>query len=80
MNKARAKSKVYYDKKQRAANFKTGDYVYLLIGGHKGKSDNQYTDPYEIIASLGKNNIKIRTNTGTRIVHVNSLKLNKSKR
>lgn len=79
MNKARAKSKVYYDKKQRAANFKTGDYVHLLIGAHKGKSNNQYTGPYEIIAPLGKNNIKIRINTGTRIVHANRLKLNKSK-
>lgn len=80
LERAKIKSKGYYDKKQKVVSFSTGDSVYLLKGKIKGKLDSQYEGPYKIVQILNNNNVKIETPKGLSVVHTDRLKLNKAKK
>ena len=69
------RSKKYYDRSINPKNFHTGDYVFLLSGPKPGKFGHHYTGPHKILEILNKNNIKIQTSKGSKIVHANRLRI-----
>jgi len=73
LNRAKMRSKQYYDRKANPQMFKKD--VYLLKEPTKGKLDKQYTGPYKIIESLKNNNIKIAI-SDRRVRILDSDKLN----
>ena len=73
---AKQRSKIYYDRKVNAREFKVGNYVYLLKEPNKGKLRDQYTGPYRIISTLGNHNVKLALSKHkTKIVHEDKLKM-----
>jgi transposase InsO family protein len=74
LKRAKERSKKYYDRRMNAYTFKVGNHAYLLKEPSKGKLDDQYTGPYEIIEVLGNNNVKLQIGNRTRIVHIDKLK------
>ncbi|CAK9834649.1 Retrovirus-related Pol polyprotein from transposon 17.6 [Anthophora retusa] len=77
LNKAKERSKHYYDRRVHEQAFAVDDFVYLLKEPTKGKFDDQYTGPYRVIQVVSKDNVKIKLNNRVKIVHVNKLKLAK---
>lgn len=69
------KSKKYYDQSINPKNFKLGDYVFLLSGPKPGKFGNHYSGPHKILEIMGKYNVKISTQKGSKIVHTNRLRI-----
>jgi len=75
--KSKEKSKIYYDRRINAQNFRINDKVYLLKEAARSKFSDQYTGPHEVIEILPMNNVKINFKGKPRVVHVNKLKLSK---
>lgn len=74
LERAKLRSKRYYDKKLNPVNFKIGDQVYLLKEPTH-KLGDQYTGPYKIIEILRSNNVRIKINDRvTKVVHEDKLK------
>lgn len=71
---AKVRSKTYYDRRINQVAFSVGDMVYLLKEPRKGKFDDQYTGPHEIIDTLPNGNIKIKIGNHYKIVNANKLK------
>lgn len=81
LNRAKERSKYYYDRQVKPQRFEAGNSVYLLKEPSKGKLGNQYIGPYDIIQILPKNNVKLAIGDNrTRIVHQDKIRLNKAKR
>lgn len=80
LDDAKVRSKKHYNKKQKTVSFAAGDSVYFLKGKIKRKLDDQYEGPYRITQVLDRNNVRIETNTGPRVVHTDRLKLYKARR
>lgn len=77
---SKIKYKRYYDRKLNAKSFKVGDPIFLLREPKSGKFADQYEGPYEIIEILRNNNVKIKlSNTRTKIVHMDKIRLSKTK-
>lgn len=74
LNDAKAKSKVYYDRKLNIQQFSAGDCVYLLKEPSRGKFSDQYTGPYVILETFDNRNVRLRINNRDKIVHSNKLK------
>uniref|UniRef100_A0ABD2W0M5 CCHC-type domain-containing protein n=1 Tax=Trichogramma kaykai TaxID=54128 RepID=A0ABD2W0M5_9HYME len=56
-------------------NFCVGDYVFLQKNAKKGKFDDDYTGPHEILEVIGDTNLKIKINDKIqKIVHCNRVK------
>lgn len=74
LQRAKERSKQYYDKRTRPFSFKLGQLVYLLKEPTH-KLGDQYSGPYEIIEILENNNVKLAISAkSTRIVHTDKLK------
>lgn len=72
---SKEKSKVWYDKKCNPVNFLLGDKVFLLKEPRKGKFDDYYTGPHEILELHEDLNAVIDLGNGkTKKVHLNKLK------
>lgn len=69
------RNKRYYDRKMNPVDIAVGTQVYLIKEPKRGKLDNQYTGPYEVLEILGKNNVRLSFNNRDRIVHMDKLKL-----
>ena len=80
LTQAKVKSKEYYDRKINPQNFKIGDTVYMIKEPRKGKLSEQYTGPYKVLEILPNQNVRIQFDGGTRIVHINKLKIAHFKR
>ena len=65
----------YYDKNVNSANFKVGDYVFLLKGPKPGKFGDHYTGPHKILQVINKFNVKIQFKRSSKIVHANRLRV-----
>lgn len=75
LQKAKLKSKLYYDRRANPENFNIGDSAFMLNEQQKGKFSSEYTGPYKIIKTLDNGNIKIKLRRErTRVVHVNRLR------
>lgn len=74
---AKERSKFYYDRKINPLTLKIGDLVYLLKEPKKGKLDDQYTGPHEVLEIFGNHNVKIKIGNKTKMVHSNKLKIAK---
>ena len=72
---AKIRSKGHYDKKINSANFKVGDYVFLLKGPKPGKFGDHYTGPHEILEVINKKNVKIQFKGSSKTVHANRLRV-----
>lgn len=76
LNRAKEKSKFYYDRKVRPFEGKIGDKVYVLKEPKKGKFDSQYHGPYKIVEISDRSNVILETINGQRIrKHVDKVKL-----
>jgi len=74
LQRAKERSKRYYDKKIKPCNFRKGDLVYLLKEPTT-KLGNQYTGPYKILEVLGNRNVKLEISAkSSRTVHTDKLK------
>jgi len=74
LQRAKERSKRYYDKKIKPCNFNKGDFVYLLKEPTT-KLGNQYTGPYKILEVLRNNNVRLEISAKTsRTVHTDKLK------
>jgi len=74
LQRAKERSKRYYDKKIKPCNFNKGDLVYLLKEPTT-KLGNQYTGPYRILEILGNNNVRLEISAkSSRTVHSDKLK------
>ncbi|KAL7287676.1 hypothetical protein TKK_0018073 [Trichogramma kaykai] len=72
---SKIKSKKYYDAKLNIVDFCVGDYVFLQKNAKKGKFDDDYTGPHEILEVIGDTNLKIKINDKIqKIVHCNRVK------
>ena len=49
--------------------------MFLLSGQKPGKFGNQYSGPFKIVEVITKNNLKIQTNKGPKMVHANRLRI-----
>ena len=76
LNKAKARSKLYYDRKINPRRFQKGDRVYLLKEPNRDKLGDQYVGPYEIIEVLDRNNVKLAISSNkNKTVHIDKIKL-----
>jgi len=74
LQKAKEKSKMYYDKRINPYTFKIGDSVYLLKEPTH-KLGNQYTGPYKIIEIIDKNNVRLCiSEKSSKVVHMDKLR------
>lgn len=72
---AKERSKIWYDKKCNLVDFLVGDKVFLLKESRKGKFDDYYTGPHEILELHKDLNAVINLPNGTtKTVHLNKLK------
>ena len=76
----KAKSKEYNNRKINPQNFKVGDTEYMIKEPRKEKLSEQYTGPYKVLEILPNQNVRIQSNGGTRVVHINKLKIAHFKR
>lgn len=75
LEKAKLRSKEYYDAKLNIRNFEINDMVYLVNEVKSNKFADEYTGPYEIIEILPRNNVKIMFKGQAKIVHIDKLKI-----
>lgn len=79
LNRAKERSKMYYDRQINPRTFKIGDKVYMIKEPRKGKLGNQYTGPHVIIDKLPNNNVKLTISPNhNKIVHEDKLKICKA--
>ncbi|KAL7300087.1 hypothetical protein TKK_0007095 [Trichogramma kaykai] len=71
------KTKLHYDKHIHPIDFKVGEHIFLLKGIKKGKLDDNYTGPHEILEVYNNNTLKIDINNKPKIVHANRVKSSK---
>ncbi|KAJ8685316.1 hypothetical protein QAD02_021109 [Eretmocerus hayati] len=64
---SKEKSNEYYDRRLNSKTFKTGDYVYLLVGPRPGKFGDHYTGPHKVLEILEKPNVRIQTKKLVRL-------------
>jgi len=74
LEKAKRKSKEYYDKRVNQATFEPGDKVFLINNHKTDKFSAEYLGPYRVIEVLNHENVRIEINSTNRIVHTNKLK------
>lgn len=75
LERAKTKSKEYYDARLRPRNFNAGNLVYLFNEKKSTKLGDEYTGPYKILELLPKNNVLISIRNTSRRVHIDELKL-----
>jgi len=61
LQRAKEKSKTYYDRRINPYSFKINDDVYLLKEP-TNKLGDQYTGPHKILEIVGNHNVKLRIN------------------
>ncbi|KAH0544262.1 hypothetical protein KQX54_002129 [Cotesia glomerata] len=76
LEKAKNRSKNYYDRKQNPRTFHLNDMVLLLKEPRTSKFDPQWDGPYQIVEILSDRNVKILLKGHkTKVVHNDKLKL-----
>jgi len=74
LERAKRKSKEYYDRRVNQAMFEPGDSVFLINNHKTDKFSAEYLGPYRVIEVLNHENVRIKINSTNRIVHSNKLK------
>jgi hypothetical protein len=75
--KARSRSKTWYDKKARSRSFEQGDLVMLLLPSFGKPLQAKFQGPYTVIKRMGPVDYKIATpgkRSRERVCHINPLK------
>lgn len=76
LDKAKLKSKEYYDRRVNPKEFSEGDWVFLVNDAKTNKLDPNYTGPYKILEVFNNENVSIQiTASRTKVVRTNKLKL-----
>jgi len=74
LQRAKERSKMYYDKRINFHSFKVNDDVYLLKEPTH-KLGDQYTGPYKILEIFNNHNVKLRiSDRSSKIVHMDKLR------
>ena len=73
LEKAKEKSKQYYDRRVRPVMFQPGDNVFLLNEPKTNKFAPDYLGPYRVLEVMDRN-VTIEIRGTTRVVHSNKLK------
>ncbi|XP_076297797.1 uncharacterized protein LOC143217410 [Lasioglossum baleicum] len=74
LNKAKMRSKGFYDSRARSATFNVGEFVYVLLEPRTSKFDPHYVGPYKIINVTDSNNVVLQTHNKIITKHQDKLK------
>ncbi|XP_036142126.1 uncharacterized protein LOC118645358 [Monomorium pharaonis] len=74
LDKAKQKSKTYYDKRVNAIIINPGDSVFLINNLKTNKFVTEYLGPYKVVEVMDHENVRLEINGTTRVVHTNKLK------